>query len=581
MGIIQILPQDLINQIAAGEVIERPASVVKELVENAIDAQAGTITVEIEGGGIELIRVVDDGCGMQPEDVEKAVLRHATSKIRHSEDLFSIHTLGFRGEALPSILSVSRSTIATRTPSSQKGWSISVEAGRIENKVLKGMPEGTVVEVKDLFFNTPARKKFLKTSATEQRHIIDIISRYAVSYPSKKFVLNMNGRTVLNLREVSSLDERVKALWGKGMDGKVRSFIQERPSLRIYGIAASPEESRPSRSGIYTYVNNRSVKDQVLSSALIEGYRGMLMTKRYPLAVLFVDIDPAEVDVNVHPAKAEVRFRNSSAVFGLVAKTLKEALHAPAVQSPIIPQTVPPVPQARSSTEERELFVSENEPLPYKSRPLTAGTAAPFLQHNLFQDRPTTYSDKRVIGTYLSTYILLGDNSALYILDQHAAHERITYERLKESYSSSSVSSQMLLTPAVLELSPVEYSAYEEISTYVQQLGIDAGPFGENTIAIRSFPSILGKGDVTGIILELISEVLKGHLNRGDYLHDIIATMACHASIRSGYSIAPDEVTALLKDLDEIGSPLTCPHGRPLFKKIGLEEIERWIGRRP
>ncbi len=574
MGIIHLLSQELINQIAAGEVIERPASVVKELVENALDAGADSITIEIEGGGSDLIRVADNGRGMAEEDIEVAVLRHATSKIQNSDDLFAIHTLGFRGEALPSIFSVSNASIATCTPGSSKGLMVSMAAGTVTEKIPKGMPAGTIVEIKDLFFNTPARKKFMKTTATEQRHIIDTVSRYAIAYPARRFLLTMNGRTVLNLREGSSLQERVKAIWGKALGGKLKDFSQERPAIRVHGIAASPQESRPTRSGIYTYVNNRSVKDQVLSSAIIEGYRGMLMKKRYPLAIVFIEIDPSLVDVNVHPAKAEVRFQNSSAVFGLVAKTLRETLCA-TQQQPL------KEPLADFEHEERQERVEEQALPGYTSRNEQKTWMSPIVQTGLFEEKKTTYSDKRVIGTFLSTYLLLEDHTALYILDQHAAHERITYEKLREVYTNETMSSQMLLTPAILELTPVEYGAFEEIAQHVEQIGIEVSPFGENTLAIRSIPTILDKRDMTKIILELINEVLQGNLSKGDYLHDILATIACHASVRAGRSLTGPEMAALLKDLDEIGSPLTCPHGRPLCKKIGTDEIERWIGRRP
>lgn len=570
MGIIHVLPQDLINQIAAGEVIERPASVVKELVENAIDAGSETISIEVEGGGIDLIRVADNGRGMTAEDIELAVLRHATSKIKESGDLFAIHTLGFRGEALPSIVSVSNTTISSCTSLSSKGSMVSLKAGTVTEKRPKGMPAGTIVEVKDLFFNTPARKKFLKTSATEQRHIIDTVSRYAIAYPETRFLLRVSGRNVLNLREGSTLEERVKVIFGKTFGGKLRSFSREGHATGVHGIIASPDETRPNRSGIYTYVNNRSVRDQVLSSAIIEGYRGMLMKKRYPHAIVFIDIDPTLVDVNVHPAKAEVRFQNSSAVFGMVAGAIRGTLVAPQ-------QTPAAVTERRAG----HSLVEETPIKPYTSRSEQWTRTVQVFQAGLFEETKTTYSDKRLIGTFLSTYLLLEDPSALYILDQHAAHERITYEKLKGIYTNATMNSQMLLTPAILELTPVEYGAFDEIAGYLEQIGIEVSPFGENTLAIRSIPTVLDKGDMTGIILELINGVLQGNLSKGDYLHDILATIACHASVRAGQNLSGAEAAALLKDLDETGSPLTCPHGRPLCKKISLEEIERWIKRRP
>jgi len=570
VGIVQILPHDLINQIAAGEVIERPASVVKELLENAIDAGSDSISVEIAGGGIDLVRVADNGQGIEEDDLETAVKRHATSKIKDQQDLFSIHTLGFRGEALPSILSVSRAVISTRPRNSSKGRSISIEAGTIVSRSTKGMPEGTIVEIRDLFYNTPARKKFLKTTATEQRHIVDIISRYAIAYPSKQFLLSMDGRSVLNLRQGSTLEERVKSVWGKGVDSKLTHVFLERPSLSIHGIVAHPEESRPNRSGISTYVNNRSVKDQTLTSAIIQGFRGMLMKQRYPLASIFIDIDPLDVDVNVHPAKAEVRFRSTSAVFGLVVKAVQEAFKVPHHE---------PLPGTENTMD--KYTVQESMPERYMSRPLPAGPAEQIFQKTLFENFRTTYADKTVIGTLLSTYVLLEGDSSLYILDQHAAHERIMFERLKRVHTTQNIEKQMLVTPVVVELAPVEYSAFEEISSLVSSIGIETAPFGENALAVRSIPAIINKGDVAGIVLDLIHEVLKGGIASGDYLHDILATIACHASVRSGRGLAGPEIAALLKDLDAVGSPLTCPHGRPLFKRIGSEEIERWIKRRP
>ncbi|MBN2297604.1 MAG: hypothetical protein JXM72_03370, partial [Deltaproteobacteria bacterium] len=294
------------------------------------------------------------------------------------------------------------------------------------------------------------------------------------------------------------------------------------------------------------------------------------MKQRYPLAILFIEIDPLEVDVNVHPAKAEVRFKNTSAVFGLVAKT---------IQGTFLMQHKESLPDTENTKD--HYTVQESMPLMYKSRPLPAIHEESIFQKTLFEETNTTYADKTVIGTFLSTYILLEGDSSLYIVDQHAAHERIMYEKLKRIYTTQSIQSQMLLTPVVLELTPVESSAFDEISSYVSSMGIETAPFGESALAVRSIPAILDKGDITGIILDLIHEVLQGGFNSGDYLHDILASVACHASIRSGAGLAGSEIEALLRDLDEIGSPLTCPHGRPLFKRIGSEEIERWIKRRP
>lgn len=588
MGAIHVLDQELINQIAAGEVIERPASVVKELLENALDAGAQSIAVEVQGSGLEQIRVVDDGRGMTPGELELSILRHATSKIAHARDLFSIRTLGFRGEALPSILSVSRSRISSRARDAQSGCSITLEAGEILEKSVKGMNPGTVVEVNDLFFNTPARKKFLKTTATEQRHIIDVVSRYALVHPSMRFSLSINGRTLLNLRENSTLAERVVDLWGKQVRGKLHLLSEARSGISLHGILASPELSRPDRTGICIFVNSRSVLDPTLRTAVLEGYRGALMRHRYPLAVMFLEIDPSEVDVNVHPAKAEVRFRNASALFGLVVAGVRRALAGEGEEE-------------RPSPEPRALLGLEPGPSspggpcraeePYAAYPSSLPFSAPRApslhalpgEDRLFAESPGSfrYADKRFVGVSHATYIILEDESSLYLLDQHAAHERVTFERLRSSDDGGREPSQTLLSPLVIELSPSEFRAFEEIAPDLAHAGVEAEPFGDSAIAVRALPAALGSGDIRAIVLDLLGAVLEGGLRKKDHRHEALARIACHASVRAGRKLGPEEVSRLLGDLDEAGSPRTCPHGRPLFKRIERREIERWIGRRP
>lgn len=579
MADVRVLDQELINQIAAGEVIERPASVVKELLENAVDAGARNIMAEVEGSGIELIRMADDGHGMSEEELRTAVLRHATSKISKAEDLFSIRTLGFRGEALPSILSVSRSSIASRTQGSSAGCRLIVDAGEIVEQSKKGMPVGTVVEVKDLFFNTPARRKFLKSTVTEQRHIIDIISRYCLAEPARRFTLAVNGRAVLNLKEGSSLEERVAGMWGSEVRGKLCSVLEQRPGVSIRGIVASPEVTRPGRSGIYTFVNRRSVMDHTLRAAILEGYSGLIMRRRYPLAVLFIDIEPQEVDVNVHPAKAEVRFRNPSAVFGLVVNAVRHALNGTA--------SYPSLPGG-----ERHENIRVQEPLAFfgrqeadvaaQKRSLVAELQPGLVQQNLFgADAPRLrYAGKSVVGVLHSTYILLEDEGSLYILDQHAAHERVLFERLKNA-SAAPAPVQSLLSPLIIELSPVEAGAFEEIAAEIREAGIEAEPFGADAVAVRSVPQSLSHGDIRGIVLDLLGAAMEGFLRKKELKQDLLARIACHGSVRAGKRLHGPEIERLLQDLDEAGSPLTCPHGRPLFKRIGKDEIERWIGRRP
>lgn len=583
---IKILPQDLINQIAAGEVIERPASVVKELVENAIDAGAKSISVEMEGNGLELIRVSDDGTGMDEEELELAIKRHATSKISTADDLFAIRTLGFRGEALPSILSVSRSVISTRRHSSPYGYSVDMEAGCITRRTKKGIPGGTIVEVADLFFNTPARRKFLKTAATEQRNVIDVVSRYALAYPLIRFVLEINNRTVLSLPAQSSLQVRASNVLGTKLSTSLIPFRRELPSITIHGLMAMPNETRQNRSGIHAYVNNRSVRDVLLSSAVIKGYSGMLLKGRYPITVLFVEVDPAEVDVNVHPAKAEVKFMHASAVFGIVAKTMKEALVPGRMDEADYPGiTTPPSAPRNNKTRHTSFEVREGMSVVYGPKALARMEAGRlFNEPTLPEQIAFTYSDKSIIGMLHATYILLQDDSALYILDQHAAHERITYERLMVLHSKGPLSTQLLLSPIIMELSQQEFSAFEEVSEQILAIGIDCEPFGGNTISIRSVPEPLSEADIKGAVYGLIHALMDGELPAGkpgnDRFSALIATIACHASVRAGKKLTLPEAANLLNELDNTGSPLTCPHGRPLFRKITREEIERWIGRR-
>lgn len=582
MGAVRVLDQELINRIAAGEVIERPASVVKELLENALDAGAASISVEIEGSGLDLVRVADDGSGMTPAELETAILRHATSKISTTEDLFSIRTLGFRGEALPSILSVSRSKIATRDAGSPAGWQIALEAGETRQRGKKGMPRGTVVEVADLFFNTPARRKFLKTPATEARHIVDVVSRYSLAYPAVRFSLSLGGRSLLNLGQGALLEERVREIWGREAAEGLTALSEERGPVLLRGVLASPGVTRPNRSGIFTYVNGRSVTDGTLRAAVMEGYSGMLMKGRCPLAVLFIDLDAREVDVNVHPAKAEVRFRNPSALFGAVAGAIRRALGpAPAhersgpLEAPgghALRTGEPVVPYPRTGI---------SPPLPRKTS-LVADLQPVLTQGGLFPRAPRiSYGDKTVVGVFHSTYILLEDDASLYILDQHAAHERVTYERLRKASKGERGPVQDLLAPLVLEVSALEVSAFEEIRAELSSIGIEAELFGPGALAVRSVPASLGSSDVRALVVDLLGAVLDGGLGKKGLTDDLLVRVACHSSVRAGRKLEAAEIAALLKALDDAGSPLTCPHGRPLFKVIGRDEIEKWIGRRP
>ncbi len=577
---IRILPREIVNRIAAGEVIERPASVVKELVENAIDAGSGSITVEIEGDGCALIRVADNGCGMHADELQLAVHRHATSKLADADDLFAITTLGFRGEALPSILSVSRTTIASRPAGAAHGTSLQVEAGEVLEITRTGMPEGTIVEVRDLFFNTPARRKFLKSAATEQRTIIDTVARYALARAAARMHLSVNGREILKLAESSPMEDRIAAVFGDTSRTKTIPFKRLKPGIGLHGYLALPELSRPSRGGILPFVNGRAVKDPTLSAAVIEGYRGLLMTRKFPLAVIFVEIDPSAVDVNVHPAKAEVRFQNPSAVFGLIVSAIRETLGAPA-PAPLWTGAAAPAVRERPGLMPAAFAGAAAPDIALPESPGAPAPPAASLQGELFERSRTFYADKALIGTLKATYALLEGPEGLYILDQHASHERVVFERLQRVHGTAHQASQLLLHPVVIELGRAEFAAYEELKGLLEEVGIDSDEFGDGAIAVRSVPEVLSRSDITGIIQDLVHAVIQGRLPRTPDRQEILARIACHRSVRAGRELQRSEIAALLSDLDALGAPTTCPHGRPLFKLILLSEIERWIGRRP
>jgi DNA mismatch repair protein MutL len=566
--------------------------VVKELVENAIDAGASAVTVEVEGDACESIRVADDGCGMSEADLSLAVQRHATSKIRSTDDLFSIRTRGFRGEALPSILSVSRATLSTRRTDDGHGFALSMEGGTVTRRSGVGMPPGTIVEVNDLFFNTPARRKFLKTPATEQRTVMDVVSRYALAFPSVRFTLVMNGRSVMNLPGTVDLATRVPEVLGRRLAGLLIPFSRRLPDIAVHGLLAPPTESRQNRTGIHCFVNSRAVKDATLAAAVMEGYSGLLMRGRYPVAVVFVDIDPAEVDVNVHPAKAEVRFRRGGAVFGLVASCIKDALaltHEPAQERPgfaaVPSQASSPTGTALDARRYAPLTAAEPVHAAYGPRAVSRmDTALLFGQDPGRGADGFSYGGKDIVGMLHATYVILQDDTSMYILDQHAAHARITYERLRSAYGGQALRTQDLLTPLILELNAREFSACQEAEGLMREAGFHCEPFGDTSVAVRSVPQPLAWADVKDTVMGLIHAFMDGEIPPAGAgsrsLDRVLATVACHASVRAGRALSVEEARNLLSELDRAGAPQTCPHGRPLFRRIDVAEIEKWMGRR-
>jgi DNA mismatch repair protein MutL len=579
MGRIRILQETVANQIAAGEVVERPASVVKELVENALDSGASRIRVEIEGGGADRIRISDDGSGMEREDSKLAFERHATSKIRSAADLAAIHTFGFRGEALPSIASVSNTTLTTATGSADGGWRVRVHRGRLVDVEPASHPRGTTVEVENLFRNAPARRKFLRTAATETAQIADRVTRIAAAHPAAAFVLASGGRELLNWPAVSSVHERLAQIVGEAVSGALVTVEHRSGRMRASGLASVPSLHRPTARDQNLYVNARPVRDRRLLHAIGQAYASLLPRGRYPLIFLFLEIPAEEVDINVHPAKSEVRFLRAGAVHDLVCEGIRAALGSPTEPrgTQLVAATIrepPPVgPSWVSPIRGSEGSGPAGRPAASDSPPAVEGLETP----GLF-DRATFDT----LAQYRDSYILASAPDGLVIVDQHAAHERILYERLLDQCRQSRVERQRLLFPATVEVSAAQAGSFEAAAETFAALGFSLGPFGPNTIKVDEIPAITSRVDVDRLMRELLDEVLEWQKVEGlDKLkHRIVASAACHAAVRANHALATEEMTRILVDLTRTEHPMTCPHGRPSVLRMSLKRLEREFGRR-
>ncbi len=586
---IRVLPESLANKIAAGEVVERPASVVKELVENSIDAGAGVVRVEIEVGGRKLIRVTDDGSGMTSDDALLAIERHATSKISTEEDLFEVHTLGFRGEALPSIAAVSRFELLSRPPDRDEGVRVRMEGPKVMDVEPAGCAPGTVVTVRDLFFNVPARKKFLRSKTTELSNISDVVSRISVAHPDVHFQLSHGGREVIEAPPAGDLSGRLADAFGASVLGSmVEVKARGSAGIKLHGMVSLPEFSRSNASHMYFYVNRRPVRDRMISHALIEAYRNILPKGRYPVVVLFIEIDPGEVDVNVHPTKSEVKFQNAGAIHEAVRSAVLDAFSRKKFQS--APQT--PLSSADreerimtalsrsvefhsekdSRERERDRPASEPEPL-RKTSPIKPVTSP----------RPWGYfSELKVLGQLRATFTVCQSPEGLLLIDQHAAHERIAFERLRKEYGHNRVQKQALLFPETIELSLKESSEMERHVETFNKLGFDIEPFGERSWRVISQPAVLTSSDVRALVMDTLETLSSsgGADPLKDHLDNIFARMACHAVVRANRNLTDEEMNALLVSLDNADYPLTCPHGRPICVHITFDELEKLFGRK-
>jgi len=580
---IRLLPPEVSSQIAAGEVVERPASVVKELLENALDAGAKSVSVTIGGAGRTLIQVADDGCGIPADELSLAVARHATSKLARAEELFAISTLGFRGEALASIGSVARLTITSRTADSAIGARFHVEGGATERVEIVGAPVGTLVRVEDLFYNVPARLKFLKQDMTERRAIDALLARYALAYPHVRIKLN-EGKTS-SLQTSGDGDPRaiLAALYGVEVGKQMLEVLAEEMGMKLTGFISPTALTRSNRREITFFINGRWVQNVPLSAALLQAYHTLLMVGRYPLAVLFLEVEPAEVDVNVHPAKAEVRFREQDRVFSFVQRAVRRALLAYAP----VPQVAPtlwgtPARQVdpawsfasdQSSVTSGQLPVGI-EPPEVPPPPLLLAPPAPPLPSS-----PVPLL--RLIGQIGATYLVAEGPDGLYLIDQHAAHERVLFEKLMAQHSQKKVPSQALLTPVVIHLPPQSINLLIPNLPILQHFGFEVESFGPNTFQVRAVPVLFASSDPSAALRAVVEDFEEDETPLQAEVEARIAGRVCkRLAVKAGQVLSPEEQRTLLNDLETCASPRTCPHGRPTMIHLSVELLERQFGRR-
>ncbi len=593
---IQLLPDLLISQIAAGEVVERPASVLKELLENALDAGATAIHIALEEGGVKLIRIADDGCGIGEPQLALALTRHATSKIASLEDLERVGTMGFRGEALASIAAVARVTLTSRAEGAPHAWKLAAETGAAPEPA--ALIAGTLVEMRDLYYNTPARRKFLKSEGTEFAHCVEVVKRIALAQPDIAFTLTHNGRATLQLPK-SDARRRAAAILGEDFLAESRVVDAAAGPLRLFGHAALPAHSRARSDAQYCYVNGRFVRDKVLAHALREAYQDMLHGSRHPAYCLFLELDPATVDVNVHPAKTEVRFRDSRAVhqfvYHAVHRALSTSIAVEAAQAPAVgyapvtstlrPSFTPPrqesllvaEPTARPYYE----FAAAARPGPEAALP-TAPVAASLPMGRPAAPPPSPASGEApplgyAVAQLHGVYVLAQNASGMVLVDMHAAHERILYERLKHAVDDHAIATQALLIPAVFSASELDVAAAEEHAETIRALGFDISGAGPTQLAVRAIPALLQSGDPQALARSLLAELREHGATQlmAARRNELLATMACHGAVRARRQLTLPEMNALLRQMEETERADQCNHGRPTWVQLSMEELDK------
>jgi DNA mismatch repair protein MutL len=576
MGIIQLLPEEIINKIAAGEIIERPVSIVKELVENSLDANSTSIVVEIERGGKQFIRITDNGCGISSDDALTAFERHATSKIHSLEDLSQIGTMGFRGEALASIASVSQVGLRTRKIEQDAGISLFLVNGQVQNQQPVAMPSGTVIESRNLFFNTPARKKFLKSDAAESGAVVHMMNAFALAHPEVSFRLIQDQREVLNCPRAASLRERVFQIFGGELIESLLEMDETMYHFKIFGFVSSPTGLKTNRNYQYFFINRRYVKDKVLANAIYVAYRVFAEVGQYPAVFLFLEMPPAMVDVNVHPAKYEVRFVQQTVVQKGIIDTIQKLLNAARPVNDFQFRSDSYIPRYSGP----ELSLASQTPGEHSelvSLPFSQQNPAGLQMPSPPQRRLPADGEYKIIGQYDNTYVLLSDESGLIIVDQHVAHERVLYEQILKQQEQRQMYRQSLLIPLVLELNPAQMMLLEDYLDRFQELGFEMELFGNNSIVVKQIPELLSESNYSGAVQRLINDLEK--LYRGGLLESFVEemrkSMACQAAVKINMPLTREKMEYLVRELLKTQTPQVCPHGRPIILRISHYEIEK------
>ncbi len=600
---IRHLPQDLINQIAAGEVVERPASVLKELVENSIDAESTHIAIRVERGGTTLISVADNGIGMSSRDALIAFERHATSKLVSSDDLFNIHTLGFRGEALASIASVAKVSLKTRERSAVTGMSVEIEGGSILKSTECGCPPGTEIEVRDIFYNVPARRSFLKGVSTEHGHILSTVIHQALSHSNIHFILtggDKGNKALLDLPPVNNIMDRVLQIHGSDVTDRLISIPCETDGDGIYGLVSSPVLTFRSKENQLFFVNRRAIRNPSLSHAVQEAYHDLIPAGNHPMAVLFIVIAPDLVDVNVHPTKREVRFKDSRYIHDIVVEAIRGALQVKS-GGRSHPSPYPSPLRGEGKSMLNPLPEGEEITLPFKGRDrvgmgFTAERFTVSEGYNPFLEKSDLHTQDiyteplvRILGQISALFIVAEINGELNIIDQHAAHERVIYDRLKRGYMTGGSEAQILLIPETLELSLDKAHTLCEYKEFLNDLGFDIGEIGDRSFIVRSIPVVFTGDDYRSLIINMIDEIREKDISpvKGvrltvidEVVKALLSRRACHTAVRAKGLLTAGEMTSLVTDLLHTDMPYTCPHGRPIVRRFTHDELARMFGRK-